>query len=191
MDILKQWLELEAQCRICERCELSKEKRNTVWGRGNILAPILFVGEGPGEQEDIKGDPFVGPAGKLLDTLLLAHGFCEEDYYIANIVKCRPPGNRTPSDEEAEACLPYLRSQVSIIKPSIIVCLGNTAAKYIIGKEIRISQTRGLWLERKNYHIIATFHPAALLRDEAKKLPMWHDFKKVKLRLDEIQKQKA
>lgn len=178
------WEELNKICNNCNKCGLSSSRTNTVIGRGNVHAPMLLVGEGPGQQEDLKGLPFVGPAGKLLDLLLTAHGIREDQYYIANIVKCRPPNNRVPLDEEAEACLPYLRNQVYLIKPKIIVCLGGTAVRYILDKEAKITQIRGQWIERKGCWIMPTFHPAALLRDEAKKLLMWEDFKKVKQRLE-------
>jgi len=155
-----------------------------VVGRGNIHAPVLLVGEGPGRQEDLEGLPFVGAAGKLLDLLLESLMFREEDYYIANIVKCRPPGNRAPFDEEAQKCLKFLRDQFRLIEPKIIVCLGATAAKYIVDKDIKISEARGQWVEKKGYWIMPTFHPAALLRDPSKKGPMFMDFKKVKQKLD-------
>ncbi|MCX7922330.1 MAG: uracil-DNA glycosylase [Clostridia bacterium] len=180
------WDELVASCSTCIKCQLGSTRKKIVIGRGNINAPIMMIGEGPGEQEDLQGLPFVGPAGKLLDLLLEAQMIKKEDYYIANIVKCRPPGNRVPLDEEAERCLPFLRNQVYLIKPKIIVCLGSTAMKYIIDKEAKITQIRGQWIERKGYWIMPTFHPAALLRDESKKLLMWEDIKKVKQRLDNI-----
>lgn len=163
-----------------------KTRSNVVIGRGSPTAAIMMIGEGPGEQEDIQGMPFVGPAGKLLDLLLDALMFKEEDYYIANIVKCRPPGNRNPSDEEAEKCLPLLRHQVRLIRPKIIVCLGAVAMKYIVDREARISQIRGQWIERKGFSIMPTFHPAALLRDSSKKVLMWEDFKKIRQRFDSI-----
>ncbi len=180
------WEELETECANCRKCGLGKTRTNIVIGRGNINAPMLLIGEGPGEQEDLQGIPFVGPAGKLLDLLLDALLIEKDKYYIANIVKCRPPGNRVPQDEEAERCLPFLRSQVLLIRPKIIICLGATAMKYIIDKNAKITQIRGKWIERKGYWIMPTFHPAALLRDESKKALMWEDFKKVKQRLDEI-----
>ncbi|HEY9062033.1 MAG TPA: uracil-DNA glycosylase [Pseudobacteroides sp.] len=180
------WEKLIGECSGCLKCGLGKTRKNIVVGRGNINAPLLFVGEGPGEQEDNQGLPFVGPAGKLLDVLLDALQIGKDQYYIANVVKCRPPANRVPLDEEAEKCLPYLRNQVYLIRPKIIVCLGATAMKYIIDKEARITQIRGTWIERKGYWIMPTFHPAALLRDESKKILMWQDMKKVKQRLDEI-----
>jgi len=178
------WEELTKACTECYRCELGKKRTNIVIGRGNREADLLMIGEGPGEQEDLSGLPFVGPAGKLLDTLLKALLFKEDQYYIANVVKCRPPGNRVPTDQEAEMCLPYLRNQVYLIKPKIIVCLGATAMKYVIDRNAKITQIRGQWIEKKGYWIMPTFHPAALLRDETKKVLMWEDMKKVKQRMD-------
>ena len=178
------WEELIECCKVCNNCELGKKRTNIVIGRGNINAGLLMIGEGPGEQEDLSGIPFVGPAGKLLDLLLKAQMIKEDQYYIANVVKCRPPGNRIPTDDEAERCLPYLRNQVYLIKPKIIVCLGATAMKYVVDKNARITQIRGQWIERKGYWIMPTFHPAALLRDESKKILMWEDMKKVKQRMD-------
>jgi uracil-DNA glycosylase family 4 len=157
-----------------------------VIGRGNVNAPLMLIGEGPGEQEDKQGLPFVGPAGKLLDLLLCALDINKEQYYIGNIVKCRPPGNRAPLDEEAGQCLPFLRNQVALIKPKLIVCLGATAMKYIIDRDAKITQIRGQWVERKGYWIMPTFHPAALLRDQSKKALMWEDMKKVKQKLEEM-----
>lgn len=179
------WEQLTNECKSCTRCGLGSGRLNAVIGRGSRTAPMLLIGEGPGEQEDRQGMPFVGPAGKLLDTLLLALMFREGDYYIGNIVKCRPPANRIPLDEEAQQCIGFLRNQVALIKPKIIVCLGATAAKYIIDKEAKISQIRGQWTEKKGCSIMPTFHPAALLRDDTKKELMWQDFKKVRQRFDE------
>lgn len=180
------WNELINECNNCGKCPLSTGRTNVVFGRGNINAPLMFIGEGPGEQEDIKGEPFVGPAGKLLDLMLRALDINEEQYYITNIVKCRPPNNRIPTDSEAEVCLPFLRNQVALIKPQIIVCLGGTALKYIIDKDSKITQIRGQWTERKGCSLMPTFHPAALLRDASKKPLMWQDMKNVKNRLSEI-----
>jgi len=179
-------VEIAQECNNCSKCDLSKVRTNVVFGRGNENASLMFVGEGPGEQEDLQGQPFVGPAGKLLDLLLRAQGIKDEDYYIANIVKCRPPNNRVPSEEEANECIPYLRKQVGVIRPKIIVCLGATAMKYIVDQNAKITQIRGEWIERKGCSIMPTFHPAALLRDMNKKPLMWQDIKKVKQRLDEV-----
>ena len=180
------WEILTEACKSCTKCGLHSKRTNIVIGRGNINAPLMLIGEGPGEQEDKQGLPFVGSAGKLLDLLLDALLIEKDKYYIANIVKCRPPGNRVPLDEEAEKCLPYLRNQVFLIRPKIIVCMGSTAMKYIVDRNAKITQERGKWIERKGCWIMPTFHPAALLRDESKKVFMWEDFKKVKQRLDEI-----
>jgi len=178
-----EWDELVEYCKGCKRCALANTRTNVVIGRGNKEAKLMMIGEGPGEQEDLQGKAFVGKAGKLLDLLLKGLGFGENEYYIANIVKCRPPGNRQPNDQEAEACLPFLRNQVAIIKPKIIVCLGGTAVKYIVDKNAKITKIRGSWIERKGYYIMPTYHPAALLRDNSKKEPMWNDFKKIREKL--------
>jgi uracil-DNA glycosylase len=180
------WEELIRHCEHCTRCPLCETRKHVVVGRGSRNAPMMFVGEGPGQQEDEQGIPFVGRAGQLLGHLLEALGITEDDYYIANIVKCRPPGNRAPNDDEANACLPYLRAQVKLIMPKIIVCMGATAAKYIIDKNVKITQIRGQWREQKGFYIMPVFHPAALLRDPSKKILMWEDFKKIKEKLDEI-----
>jgi uracil-DNA glycosylase family 4 len=180
------WDTLTESIKNCRKCPLCQKRKNTVIGRGNRNAPLMLIGEGPGEQEDLQGLPFVGAAGQLLDLLIKAMMIKEEQYYIANIVKCRPPSNRVPLEQEAEACLPYLRNQVYLIRPKIIVCLGSTAMKYIIDKNSKITQIRGQWVERNKCFIMPTFHPAALLRDESKKVLMWEDFKKVKKRLDSI-----
>lgn len=183
---MTEWEELIQKCTGCKNCELAKTRKNVVVGRGYVNAPIMMIGEGPGEQEDIQGLPFVGPAGKLLDLLLDALMFKEKDYYIANIVKCRPPANRIPSDEEAYACMPYLRDQFTLVKPKIIVCLGATAVKYIIGRNAKITAIRGVWQEQKGIFVMPTFHPAALLRDPSKKTLLFSDMKKVKEKLESM-----
>ncbi len=180
------WEELLKACEHCTQCPLCKTKKHVVVGKGSIKAPMIIIGEAPGEQEDEQGIPFVGRAGKLLDLIFEALKITEEDYYITNIVKCRPPGNRVPNEEEANACLPYLRAQVKLIMPEIIVCLGATASKYIIDKNIKITKIRGQWREQKGFYIMPVFHPAALLRDPSKKVLMWEDFKKIKEKLDDI-----
>lgn len=180
------WDNLIKQCSECTRCRLGATRKNIVIERGSRNAPLMLVGEGPGEQEDLQGRPFAGPAGKLLDLLLEALMLDENDYYICNIVKCRPPNNRAPFDDEAEECLPFLRNQVALVKPKIIVCMGSTAMKYIIDRDAKITQIRGNWIERKNCWIMPTFHPAALLRDISKKALMFSDFKKVAQKLAEL-----
>jgi uracil-DNA glycosylase family 4 len=175
--------ELKEKCSDCNNCILSTNRSKIVWGRGNPEAPVLFVGEAPEEQEDIIGLPLVGTSGKLLDLLLEAHEFDFKDYFITNIIKCRPPQNRIPSDEEIEKCLPFLRSQVFIQKPKIIVCLGSIVSSYLIGKKSEVTNERGIWVERKGYWIMPTYHPGELLRDNSKKIPMWYDIKKAKEKL--------
>ena len=181
-----EWTRLETAMRACTACDLAQGRTNVVPGRGSRTARILFVGEGPGEQEDRQGLPFVGAAGKLLDLALEALMYHPDDYYIANIVKCHPPGNREPTDEEAATCMPYLRAQFKLLDPKIMVCLGATAAKNIIGKDVKITSARGRWVERKGLLIMPTFHPAALLRDEGKKMQFYLDLKEVKNKLESL-----
>lgn len=164
---------------VCTRCPLCQSKTNAVFGKGSADAAILFVGEAPGEKEDLSGIPFVGPAGKLLDDYLTAVGLEEKDYYVANILKCRPPNNRDPFPEEADACLPYLREQLRILSPKILVCLGRIAAQRIISPDFRITSQHGIWYEQKGFRVIATFHPSALLRDPSKRMAALQDFKKI------------
>ncbi len=180
------WEDIIHECENCQKCNLARTRTNVVMGKGNVNSRLMFVGEGPGEQEDKQGQPFVGPAGKLLDLLLDALMFKKEDYYISNIVKCRPPRNRVPTDEEAIKCMPLLRNQVRLIRPKIIVCLGATATKFLIDPNARITHIRGQWYERKGFSLMPTFHPAALLRDESKKVLVWADIKKVKQRFNSI-----
>lgn len=178
--------DLYMECQNCTKCNLSSTRNNVVFGEGNLKSKIMFIGEGPGRDEDLQGRPFVGRAGQLLNKMLEAIGLKREDVYIANIVKCRPPNNRVPLQSEVEACIPYLRNQVAIIAPKIIVCLGATAAKAIIDKNFRITSMRGQWFERKGVKIIATYHPAALLRDPEKKRPAWEDFKAIKREFEKV-----
>lgn len=184
--MIESWDELKAMCDICNKCELFNSRNNVVFGRGNTNANVMLIGEGPGADEDTLGEPFVGRAGKLLDTLLCAIDIGQNEIYIANIVKCRPPQNRVPTIHEAQTCLAYLRNQVYLQNPSIIVCMGSTAAKYVLNQDIRITQVRGTWIKKKGVYIMPTYHPAAILRDDAKKIPMWEDFKKVKLKMEEL-----
>ncbi|HWR23616.1 MAG TPA: uracil-DNA glycosylase [Feifaniaceae bacterium] len=180
--MLLHWQTLKAQVAACEACPLCATRTHTVFGEGNEGADILFVGEGPGREEDAQGRPFVGPAGQLLDKMLAAIELDRTNVYIANIVKCRPPQNRVPLEEEALACLPYLRAQTGLLKPKIIVCLGATAARYIYDRDVRITRARGIWKESKGVWILPTYHPAALLRDPAKKKEAWEDLKSVRAR---------
>lgn len=153
---------------------------------GNPNADIMFIGEGPGADEDEQGEPFVGKAGKLMNQAFKGLGIEREEVYIANIVKCRPPQNRNPEKDEATACLDYLRNQVLVIKPKIIVLLGNVALKNILGEEYGITKARGKWIVKKDIKYMPTFHPAALLRDDAKKIDFWNDLKTVKEEYEKI-----
>lgn len=172
--------ELEKGIENCNKCKLWNNRNNIVLGCGNKNAKVMFIGEGPGADEDAQGIPFVGKAGKLMDQAFKGIGINREDVYIANIVKCRPPMNRNPEQDEVNACLDYLRSQVMIVKPEIIVLLGSVALKAILGKEYSITASRGKWIEKKGIKYMPTFHPAALLRDETKKISFWKDLKEVK-----------
>ena len=177
--------ELKKICESCEGCELAKTRTNCVFGVGNEKARLMFVGEAPGEQEDLTGTPFVGRAGQLLDKFLFAVGIEREDVYIANILKCRPPKNRDPLPAEEDACIGHLREQVRLIRPRIIVCLGRIAAMRLIDPEYKITKQHGEWVERGGYLMTAVYHPAALLRDPRKKEEMLADMKKLKAKLDE------
>ncbi len=183
------WEALERACLHCTRCRLCETRTNVVIGKGNPKASVLFVGEGPGRQEDEQGLPFVGQAGKLLDCALIGLDFTPEDYYIANVVKCRPPENRTPFEDECKACLEYLRGQFALIQPKIVVCLGNVALANLISPDARVTKVRGTWTERGGVWFTATYHPAALLRDESKKIDFWQDLKAVRMKLEELRKE--
>lgn len=182
-----QWKQLYEECSNCHKCPLGETRTNMVFGEGNPEAKLLFVGEAPGADEDRTGRPFIGRGGQLLTKGLTALNLVRErDYYVSNICKCRPEKNRVPKEEEALTCLPYLRNQVALIKPKIIVCLGATSMKYILGQNFRITRDRGTWIERKGIYIMPTFHPAALFRDESKKVLFWEDLKSVKEKFDEV-----
>ena len=174
------WPALLTAISSCQRCRLCDSRTNVVPGEGNVKAALMLIGEGPGKDEDLTGRPFVGAAGRLLEKALLAIGHSRETVYIANTVKCRPPGNRTPAPDEMEACLFYLRAQVALIRPKVIVLLGASASRAVLGPSTRITRDRGQWVERKGVWIMPTFHPAALLRDVDKKRPFWEDMKQVR-----------
>lgn len=178
------WEELENTCRSCEKCKLCETRTNCVFGVGNRNARLMFVGEAPGEQEDKTGTPFVGRAGQLLDRFLFAVDIKREDVYIANILKCRPPKNRDPLPDEEDACIGYLRGQVRLIKPKIIVCLGRIAAMRLISPDYKITKQHGEWVERGGFLMTAVYHPAALLRDPRKNEEMLADMESIKARLD-------
>ncbi len=179
------WEELEQSIMDCRKCKLCQNRINIVFGVGNKEAKVMMIGEGPGADEDRQGIPFVGKAGQLMNKAFSGLGLKREELYIANIVKCRPPSNRVPEAEEAEACLNYLRNQVILVKPKIIVLLGSTALKNILGKEYGITSARGRWIEKKEIWYMPTWHPAALLRDENKKIEFWNDLKQVREKMNQ------
>lgn len=179
------WDSLHAQIEACRKCGLCRQIHHKVPGQGNANARLMFIGEGPGADEDLQGLAFVGRAGQLLTRMIAAIGYTREETYICNVVKCRPPQNRTPTPEEAAACLPYLRAQFSLVRPRVIVLLGATAARAVLGEQIRITRDRGKWVERKGVFFMPTYHPAALLRDESKKREAWEDMKAVRDKLRE------
>jgi len=183
--------EVKNYCEHCSKCPLHETRNRLVFGNGNQNADIFFIGEGPGYYEDQSGRTFVGKAGILLEKALKGIELTREDVYIGNIVKCRPPGNRNPLEEEMLSCMPYLRYQVAIIKPRIIVCLGSVSAKKIIGDHIRITADRGHWVEKSGIFIMPTFHPAAVLRDQNKKRPFWEDFIQIKRKLVQMNSEDA
>ena len=181
------WQSLEECCSSCCRCGLSGGRTNVVFGVGCKEADVMFIGEGPGEQEDLKGEPFVGPAGKLLDDMLSIIDLDRNtNCYIANIVKCRPPHNRDPLETEQEACIGYLRNQVALIKPKIIVCLGRIAACRIIREDFRITREHGQWTESGGVWITATYHPSALLRDASKRPEAFGDLLTIREKIRQL-----
>ena len=173
------WEDLNNSIIDCRKCRLCNNRTNIVFGCGRKDANIMFIGEGPGKDEDNQGIPFVGKAGKLMNEAFVGLGIDRENVYIANIVKCRPESNRDPKEDEAEACLDYLRNQVILVKPKIIVLLGKIALQNVLGKECSITKMRGKWIQKKGILYMPTWHPAALLRDEKKKIEFWEDLKKV------------
>ena len=174
------WEKLKADCAGCTACALSQGRRNLVFGVGREDAEVIFVGEGPGEQEDLKGEPFVGPAGQLLDTMLEIIGLDRSKVYIANIVKCRPPHNRDPLNIEQAACRTWLDRQIALINPKIIVCLGRIAAMAMIKEDFRITREHGQWYERDGRRLIATYHPSAQLRDPGKRPDAFMDLRELR-----------
>ncbi|MGI6577789.1 MAG: uracil-DNA glycosylase [Eubacteriales bacterium] len=183
---MKTWEELKEACLTCNKCKLSETRTNVVFGEGNPEAEVLFIGEGPGEREDVTGLPFVGRAGKLLDDMLCMIGLDRSKIFIANIVKCRPPNNRDPLHEEQKICIEWLRAQTTLIKPKIIVCLGRIAAQVIIRPDFKITAEHGKWFVKANTHIMATLHPAALLRDPRRRPDSFDDFETLRLKIEEI-----
>jgi len=180
------WDSLQAACQDCKRCELFRTRNNVVFGVGPKDAEILFVGEGPGQQEDLKGEPFVGPAGQLLDDMLSIVGLGRHNCYIGNIVKCRPPQNRDPMQTEQDACIGWLRMQTKLLKPKIIVCLGRIAAMKLIREDFRITRDHGQWYEKGGIWFMAMYHPSALLRDVSKRPETFRDLKSQQTKVREV-----
>ena len=174
--------EIAAAVRRCSLCPLGASRTNPVPGEGNPNARLMFIGEGPGFDEDMQGRPFVGKAGALLDKMICAMQFTREEVYIANIVKCRPPDNRVPTPEEAQCCINYLKRQIELVRPEVIVLLGATSVKYLLNITNGISKMRGRWLSYENIPVMATFHPAFLLRQESAKRDTWNDLQQVMAR---------
>ncbi len=182
----QEWDQFVKACQACRRCALSKTRNHVVIWRGAVQAPLMFIGEGPGAEEDATGVPFVGAAGKLLDLLLTAHGLPPERYHICNIVKCRPPQNRVPALEEAKACRPLLGKQFQLVHPKIIVLLGATAYKYFTGGNEGITKIRGQWIEKDGYLILPTYHPAYVLRNNQERVRLWDDIGLARQKMEEL-----
>ena len=181
------WKTLEETCRGCTACPLAATRKNVVFGVGNPAAEVLFVGEGPGANEDEQGEPFVGRAGQLLDKMLAAVGLSRQhNIYIANMVKCRPPQNRDPLPEEQDACLHWLKAQTALLRPKLIVCLGRIAAKAIIKEDFKITAEHGKWFQRGGVQMTAIYHPSALLRDVEKRPETFVDLKAIQAKVREI-----
>lgn len=183
---MREWEELRQQCMSCRACSLAETRTNVVFGVGTPEAEVLFIGEAPGANEDAQGEPFVGRAGKLLDDMLAMIGLDRSRIYITNSVKCRPPQNRDPLNTEKEACRGYLRRQVELMRPKIIVCLGRISAAEIIKEDFKITQEHGQFFERGGIQMMALYHPAALLRDPRKKPETFEDLKRLQQKIREI-----
>lgn len=181
------WEDLEQRCTQCRRCPLADTRTNVVFGAGPKNAEIMFIGEGPGESEDLQGEPFVGRGGLLLDDMLSLIGLSRQsNFYIANIVKCRPPQNRDPLNTEQDACLPWLEEQIALLRPRIIVCLGRVAAQRLIKPDFKITQEHGRWFQHGDCLITAIYHPAALLRDPFKKPDTFADLRNIRAKIREV-----
>ena len=181
------WSELHRSCMACTRCGLCETRTNVVFGVGSKTADILFVGEGPGEQEDLQGEPFVGPAGKLLDDMLSIIDLDRKsNCYIANIVKCRPPRNRDPMETEQDACIAFLQNQIALLQPKILVCLGRIAAMRLIREDYRITREHGQWVQKDGIWMTAIYHPSALLRDVSKRPETFEDLLSIRGKIKEL-----
>lgn len=181
------WSQLYDEIEGCRNCRLCESRNNVVPGEGNPSARLMFIGEGPGQEEDRQGRPFVGRSGELLTRMIHAIGMERSEVYICNIVKCRPPQNRNPEPDEAAACLGYLRAQFALVRPSVVVLLGRVACQYTLRDQVFISRDHGRWFEQKGIWFMPTFHPSALLRDPAKKRDAWDDFQKIRDKLRELE----
>ena len=180
------WAQLYNDVNGCQKCRLCETRTHVVPGEGDPHADLMFIGEGPGQDEDLQGRPFVGASGQLLTRMIQAIGMERTEVYICNIVKCRPPRNRNPEPDEAAACLDYLRAQFALVRPKVVVLLGKVACQYTLGEQVFITRDHGQWRERKGTWFMPTFHPSALLRDPAKKREAWEDFQKVREKLREL-----
>lgn len=184
---MMEWTELQQACSNCTRCGLCETRRNVVFGVGSESADIMFVGEGPGEQEDLQGEPFVGPAGKLLDDMLSIIDLDRRsNCYIANIVKCRPPRNRDPMETEQDACIGFLKNQIALLRPKILVCLGRIAAMRLIREDYRITREHGQWVQKEGIWMTAIYHPSALLRDLGKRPETFDDLLGIRDKVKEL-----
>ena len=184
---LMDWDSLEQACLACQKCALADTRTHVVFGVGPRDAEVMMIGEGPGEDEDLQGEPFVGRGGKLLDDMLeLIDLDRKKNVYIANIVKCRPPQNRDPLNTEQDACIGYLRNQVALIRPKIIVCLGRIAAMRLIKEDFKITKEHGQWFEKAGVQMTALFHPAAILRDPRRRPETFEDLKRIQQKIQEI-----
>ena len=183
---MKDWDALYEECIHCQKCGLAETRTNVVFGEGARDAEVMFIGEGPGEQEDRTGRPFVGRAGQLLDDMLAMIDLKREKVFIGNMVKCRPPQNRDPLNIEQEACIGYLRNQVALLKPKIIVCLGRIAAMKLIKEDFKITREHGQWLEKAGEWMMAMYHPSALLRDPRKRPESFEDLKSLQAKIREV-----
>ena len=181
------WEELERQCMACQRCPLADRRTHVVFGAGRRDAEVMFVGEGPGEHEDLQGEPFVGRGGLLLDEMLSLIGlYRQKNFYICNIVKCRPPRNRDPLNTEQDACIGFLREQIALVRPKLIVCLGRIAANRLIHPSYKITQEHGQWVERDGVFYTAIYHPAALLRDPSRKPEAFVDLRAIREKIRQV-----
>ena len=183
---MKDWDALYEECIHCQTCGLAETRTNVVFGEGARDAEVMFIGEGPGEQEDRTGRPFVGRAGQLLDDMLAMIDLKREKVFIGNMVKCRPPQNRDPLNIEQEACIGYLRNQVALLKPKIIVCLGRIAAMKLIKEDFKITREHGQWIEKAGVWMMAMYHPSALLRDPRKRPESFEDLKSLQAKIREV-----